>query len=190
MSLPHALLGLIQYRPATGYELKAAFDGSIHFFWNATLPQIYRTLSRMEADGWVTSRVEHQAKKPSRRVFSLTAAGVTEFQRWLAEPPDKIEFRNPVLVKLFFGRQMSPELFTAQLRRWQESHAALLARFESEIDPVIERYAESTGATQDAAYWRICLDYGKHHSRMVKDWCERVLTARTARKKQGKAHGH
>jgi len=189
MSLPHALLGLIQYRPATGYELKAAFDSSIHFFWNATLPQIYRTLSQMEADGWVTSKVEHQAKKPSRRVFSLTAAGRSEFQRWLAEPPEQIELRNPVLVKLFFGHQMSPDLFRAQIRKWQESHSALLARFESEIDPLIERYAKSTGATKDADYWRLCLDYGKRHAQMVIDWCERVVTARDPRKRQ-RAHGH
>lgn len=46
MSLPHALLGLLNYRPATGYELKGTFTKSIHFFWNATLPQIYRTLKQ------------------------------------------------------------------------------------------------------------------------------------------------
>ena len=55
MSLPHALLGLINYQPTTGYELKATFNRSIHFFWNATLPQIYRTLNQMEKKGWLTA---------------------------------------------------------------------------------------------------------------------------------------
>lgn len=184
MSLPHALLGLINYRPATGYELKAAFETSIHFFWNATLPQIYRTLKQMEADGWVVSNVEHQEKKPSRRVFSLTNAGRSEFQRWLAEPPGAIELRNPMLVKIFFGNQMSREQFAQQLRWWHEFHTELLGRFEKEIEPVIKRYSKLYGATKDAYYWRLSLDYGKRHARTVLNWCERALKALKPAKRQ------
>jgi DNA-binding PadR family transcriptional regulator len=52
VSLSHALLGLINCKPTTGYELKATFNKSIHFFWNATLPQIYLTLNQMKKKGW------------------------------------------------------------------------------------------------------------------------------------------
>jgi len=178
MSLPHALLGLINYHPATGYDLKTAFNTSIHFFWNATLPQIYRTLKQMEADGWVTSTVEHQEGKPSRRIYAVTATGRSEFKRWLAEPPETAELRNPMLVKIFFGNQMSREQFTQQLRRWLEFHQGMLARLEKEIAPVIGHYSKLTGAAEDAYYWGLTLDFGKRHAQMVIGWCGRLLRAR------------
>ncbi|MCW2867763.1 MAG: PadR family transcriptional regulator, partial [Marmoricola sp.] len=53
MALEHALLVALSERPGTGIELARRFDRTIGFFWQATHQQIYRTLRRMEADGWV-----------------------------------------------------------------------------------------------------------------------------------------
>jgi DNA-binding PadR family transcriptional regulator len=175
MSLPHALLGLINYRPTTGYELKATFDKSIHFFWNATLPQIYRTLTQMEKRGWLTLTVKHQNGKPSRKVYHITKAGQEEFKRWLTEPPEMPETRNPMLIKIFFGNHMKPSQFAAHLRAWREDHANLLQRYEKEVPSVIKQYAHATGAFKDTLYWSLTLDYGRKVDRMVLDWCDEVL---------------
>jgi PadR family transcriptional regulator AphA len=32
MSLKHAILGFINYRPLSGYDLKKIFDGSVRYF--------------------------------------------------------------------------------------------------------------------------------------------------------------
>jgi DNA-binding PadR family transcriptional regulator len=175
MSLPHALLGLINYRPTTGYELKATFDKSIHFFWNATLPQIYRTLNQMQQKGWLTLTVEHQNGKPSRKVYHITKAGKEEFKRWLAEPPEMPEPRHAMLLKIFFGHHMKPSQFAAHLRAWQEHHANLLQRYEGEVPSVIKQYASATGAFEDALYWTLTLDYGRKVHRMVLQWCDEAL---------------
>jgi DNA-binding PadR family transcriptional regulator len=175
MSLPHALLGLINYQPKTGYELKATFDKSIHFFWNATLPQIYRTLTQMEKKGWLTLTVEHQNGKPSRKVYHCTKAGQDEFKRWLAEPPEMPETRNAMLIKIFFGQHMKPFQFAAHLRAWREVHANLLQRYEQEVPLVIKQYAQATGAMKDAPYWNLTLDYGRKVDRMVIEWCDEAL---------------
>ena len=49
MSLKHALLGLLNYRPMTGYDLKQRFDHSISHFWSANLSQIYPTSEESRA---------------------------------------------------------------------------------------------------------------------------------------------
>ncbi len=175
MSLPHALLGLLNYRPATGYELKATFTNSIHFFWDATLPQIYRTLKQMEGSGWLNVTVEHQDGRPSRKVYHVTDMGRKELQRWLNEPFDMPEPRNAMLIKVFFGNQMDPTQFAAHLEKLQKHHTNLLERYESEAIPIIERYAEATGALKDARYWNLTLDFGRRRSQMVLDWCKAVL---------------
>ena len=175
MSLPHALLGLIRYEPATGYDLKNAFKNSIHFFWNAALPHIYRTLKQMEGKGWITSTFEHQEGKPGRRVYRLTQAGEREFRRWLDEPPEMPEPRLPMLVKVFFGRQMPREQFKEHLRKWREHHVGLLKRYEEEVPPVIQECSARPGSSEEAYYWGLTLDYGKRHARMVVAWCDQAL---------------
>jgi DNA-binding PadR family transcriptional regulator len=175
MSLPYALLGLINYQPTTGYELKATFNKSIHFFWNATLPQIYRTLNQMEKKGWLTVTVEHQNGKPSRKVYHITKSGREEFKRWLAEPPEVPETRNAMLIKIFFGSHMNPSQFAAHLRAWREYHAHLLQRYEKEVPSVIKQYAHATGAFKDAPYWTLTLNYGRKVDRMVLEWCDEAL---------------
>ena len=175
MSLPYALLGLINYQPTTGYELKATFNKSIHFFWNATLPQIYRTLTQMEKKGWLTLTLEHQNGKPSRKVYHITKTGREEFKRWLAEPPEVPELRNAMLIKIFFGHHMNPSQFAAHLRAWRAYHANRLQRYEKEVPSVIRRYAHATGALKDAFYWALTLKYGRKVDRTVLEWCDEAL---------------
>lgn len=119
MSLPHALLGLLNYRPATGYQLKKTFKESVYFFWNATLPQIYRTLNQMEKKGWLTAVIEHQKGKPSRKVYKLTRKGLKEFRRWLEEPVEVPQPKNPLMLKIFFGNQMDRDQLAIHLRKYK-----------------------------------------------------------------------
>ncbi|GAH00237.1 unnamed protein product, partial [marine sediment metagenome] len=48
MSLRNALLGLLNYRPRTGYELKKIFEDSIGFYWTTKTSQIYNELNKLE----------------------------------------------------------------------------------------------------------------------------------------------
>ena len=52
MSLEHAILGFLQYKPMSGYDLKKIFDTSVRHFWPADQSQIYRTLTRLADKGW------------------------------------------------------------------------------------------------------------------------------------------
>lgn len=175
MSLPHALLGLIQYRPATGYDLKITFQKSIHFFWNAALPHIYRTLKQMEKLGWIASTVEHQEGKPSRKIYRLTEGGREELFRWLDEPPETPESRYPMLVKVFFGNQLPPERFENHLKCWRQYYSDLLEKYENEVMPVIQRQSTKDGFYEDSIYWSLSLDFGRRQARMVIDWCDQAL---------------
>ena len=45
MSLRHGLLGLINYKPMTGYELNKEFEESLGHFWHVRSQQIYNKSS-------------------------------------------------------------------------------------------------------------------------------------------------
>ena len=185
MSLPHALLGLLNYRPATGYQLKKAFKESIYFFWNATLPQIYRTLNQMEKKDWLTAVIEPQEGKPNRKVYKLTDKGLKEFQRWLEEPPEVPQPRNPLMLKLFFGNQMDNEHLTNHLQKMRGYHTNLLEKYEKEAKPIIQHYASISGASDDTRYWALTLEFGRMHARMIIDQCDKLLKTFPKEKPQG-----
>jgi DNA-binding PadR family transcriptional regulator len=73
MSLAHVILGLLQQQERTGYDLKTeCFDDCISHLWPADQAQIYRTLDKLESQGWITCTVEIQHDRPNRKVYRIT----------------------------------------------------------------------------------------------------------------------
>jgi DNA-binding PadR family transcriptional regulator len=175
MSLPHTLLGLIYYRPATGYEINATFSRSVNFFWKATLPQIYKTLTQMEKKGWLQVTTEHQDGKPSRKVYSITDEGLSEFRRWLTESVPFSGQNNPMLPKVFFGKQLDPDRLLAHLAEWRDYHQNILDRLRSEGKSSIEKSAANPKRAEDVTYWRLTMDFGLMRCQMVVDWCNHAM---------------
>jgi DNA-binding PadR family transcriptional regulator len=102
--LDFALLGFLNYRPMTGYELKQYMDGSTSHFWNAKLSQIYTTLKSLEEKGWVRSSVQAQEERPDKRIYTITSEGKSSLRKWLAEPLTELtSHKNALLLKLFFA---------------------------------------------------------------------------------------
>ena len=108
MSLEHAILGFLADEPLTGYDLKKAFDASVQNFWHANQSQIYRSLKKMEHDGWVTQEVVPQGDRPPRKLYHLTDEGMAELVGWLAIPARVRRMRMEWLVKVFFAHPEMP----------------------------------------------------------------------------------
>ena len=144
----------------------------------------------------VLRRRHEQYRRPERAAEGLgdlrdlsedhPVAGREELRRWLAAPPDIPQPRDPLLVKVFFGRQADPAVLAAHLKMWRAHYAGLLRRYEEEIAPLIHHYADLTGACEDACYWSLTLEFGRRFAQMVVNWCD---TALAAVMQEGKAHG-
>jgi DNA-binding PadR family transcriptional regulator len=129
------ILGLLAWGPRTGYEIKQVTDRSTRFFWGASYGQIYPELRRLETAGLVESREEPRGRVP-RRIYSLTSAGRTALDGWLAGSDDHYEVRDEGLLKLFFGDLMPKEQLLELVRRrraWHAETAALFGRMRDEL---------------------------------------------------------
>jgi DNA-binding PadR family transcriptional regulator len=100
VALEHALLVSLSERPAAGLELAGRFGKSIGYFWAATHQQIYRTLARMEADGWVTAEVVVQTGRPDKKVYAVSPAGRAVLSAWLTTPSPQPNPRSDLSVKM------------------------------------------------------------------------------------------
>jgi PadR family transcriptional regulator, regulatory protein AphA len=136
----YVILGFLDARPRTGYEIKQAVDGSTRFFWAASYGQIYPELRRLREAGLVTSERDDAGGRKRTR-HRITAAGRRELRRWLAEPADVTELRDEKLLKLFFtrsaGREEASRAAGAEvLAARADEHADKAARLR-EIEPKV-----------------------------------------------------
>jgi DNA-binding PadR family transcriptional regulator len=92
MTVKHGILGLLALQPRYGYELRAAFLAVVggEQNWDLKPAQIYSTLARLEKAGLVKAAGGGTKRNPEKRVFSITARGRGELERWFEvnEPPD------------------------------------------------------------------------------------------------------
>lgn len=109
MQLRHAILGLLEIAPQSGYDLGRAFSRSVAHFWHADQSQIYRTLDRLEADGAIATETIPQQGKPDRRVHTLTDAGRAELSEWLRSPLEVLQPKEPFLARLFFAASLGAD---------------------------------------------------------------------------------
>lgn len=129
-NLDGVLLGLLR-NPATGYQIKQAFDSIFSHIWAAELSQIYRTLRRLEQDGCLRSRAEASDKGPERRKYEITAKGRKRLHTWLSSPPQIGDERHAHVAQLFFLGELRDFVATrAFLEALLAKHQARLAALQ------------------------------------------------------------
>lgn len=167
MSLRHAVLGLLDYAPLSGYSIKKVFEISINHIWTAKLSQIYRELALLETEGLVSSKMVRQGKRPDKKVYTLTAKGRRAFLGWLNEfpvafgPPRRDEF----LLRIFFAAHMNEKLLKRELENFIlmiETYRPLIhAGKIPELTDILARANQEapgrkapTVDAQEARFWR------------------------------------
>src|SRR5919109_5547208 len=98
----YVILGMLAWRPMSGYDIKTLVDHSTRFFWAASYGQIYPDLRRLAAAGLVEGEPE-QGSGRRRTSYSITEAGRAELREWLARPPRPLADRAEGLPQGFFS---------------------------------------------------------------------------------------
>lgn len=168
-----AVLGLLSHRQRSGYDLKKAVESSVGYFWAPAKSQIYAVLPRLVESGYARVRKVAQDQRPDKSVYRLTRAGRAALKDWIEEtpmPPDP--GRNPLLIKLFFGEVVAPEVLVRHIRQRRheaEELRSVLEEIEARADPDHLHSALTRG-------WG--LEYAKAFIRWAKQ-AERDLAARS-----------
>ena len=96
MSVPHALLALLNEGPKYGLQLQQEFEWRTASIWPLNVGQVYTTLQRLERDGLV--ELDEDRAEGRQRGYRITAAGRSELAEWLETSPDTLTPRRDELV--------------------------------------------------------------------------------------------
>jgi DNA-binding PadR family transcriptional regulator len=132
MEVPMALaewtvLVLLSQRPAHGFavSLLTAPDGELGRIWRIPRPVVYRAIGRLVEAGFITPESVEPGLGPQRTIYTVTANGREEAERWLSMPVEHVrDMRSHLLIKL------------ALLYRAGRDPGDLLSRQRAALDPI------------------------------------------------------
>lgn len=169
--LKHGILGLINYHEMTGYEIMQAFRDSLNFFWTAQTSQIYRELQTLEEKKWVSKTFVPQQGRPNKNVYSITEEGKCELVRWLSDGNLGLNFRTPILMKVFFMGERSRE---ENIRYFEglKSYCEIFLESLAAVPEHIETYSSYLDDRDKSLYWKMTVEYGCREMQMYIDWAQ------------------
>jgi DNA-binding PadR family transcriptional regulator len=116
MNVRTVCLSILYGGDATGYEIRRlCVEGECSYFVEASFGSIYPALAKLEDDGLVSSHVEQQDGKPSKKIYSITEAGRAAFTQALLEPLGEEVFRSPFLLFARFAHLLPADLVETRL---------------------------------------------------------------------------
>ena len=150
-NLKYAILGLLNQKNMTGYELLQSFEKSLAQFWTAKHSQIYPELKKLTKEGMVEYEILPDTRVLDKKLYRITKAGRDDFKNWLAidekiEPVPKDIFR----LRLFFAEELPNDRRIYLLERQLEQHKNRLTLLKEKEDK--KQFIEDTKTREFSDY--------------------------------------
>ena len=149
----YLVLGLLAREGAsTPYDLEQHVRATLGNFWSFPHTLLYSEPPRLAGLGLVTETRETEGRR--RRVFAITAAGMSALSSWLDRPSSApTELRDQGLLQLFFADLASDEARLRLAERQLAIHLAKLAAYRE--DERLERRPDGLQRGQRTVeHWR------------------------------------
>ncbi len=129
-----AILGLLCWKPMSGYDIKKMVEVAFAYFWSESYGQIFPVLNRLVDDGLATKEIDPASGGRRRQVFTVTSAGRKIFEEWLALPSSMPQLRDEMKLKFFLSSRTTKAEGIRLLEEYgeqQQEHLEMLQ--ESEV---------------------------------------------------------
>lgn len=148
----HCVLAIVCEEPRHGWAIAAelAPDSDLGRVWSVSRQLVYRAISTLKSESFVTKGRPQPGEGPDRTVLSPTARGRTANSHWLDAPVEHLrDLRTEFLCKLVLRqrRSMATVRFVRRQRRELDAVFAAIAELDG-TDPVNLWRKESAEAAQ------------------------------------------
>jgi PadR family transcriptional regulator, regulatory protein AphA len=163
----YAVLGLLTFGDASGYDLSRLASRSVGYMWAPSKSQTYKVLPRLVEWGLAESREVEQRGRPDKAIYRITDDGVAALRSWIEHVEDEPSGGVGIFaLKLFLAGASSEEATLAQLSAYEGFLTRRLAAYED---------MEAHLPDDEPVHSRILLRHGIVRTRATLGW---VLDAR------------
>jgi PadR family transcriptional regulator AphA len=136
-ALGYALLGLLNGKPASGYDLRKIFSSTSMRSYSDSPGAIYPALGRLEKQGLIRGTIEASSGLRRRQVFHVTPEGLTELKKWIVRPitrDDMVRGPQEVMLRFAFSEMViGPDAAIGLLRALEVELQAYVAALQEEL---------------------------------------------------------
>jgi DNA-binding PadR family transcriptional regulator len=183
MDVKTLCLGVLTLRDMTGYEIKKQFEQSFAHFFVAGYGSIYPALSELTRARLVDCEDVAQAKRPDKKVYSITAAGRGALAGALAQTPPRHKVRSEFLVLMYFAHLLTRERLAEVLDERVRDIDGMLACIDDAFEDQGQR---SPSHELVAGLGRVTLTAQREYIRANRDrWLESAQAGRAPLSRAG-----
>lgn len=142
----YAILGLLDLRDWTAYDLTQQARRSLGFVWPMSESQLYAEPKRLQREGLISITVRSAGPQRTRQVLRITAKGRRALRTWLATEPAAPRIQMETLLRTLFATAGHKDDLLAALQATKKSAQqaydygrSLLAGYRSGDNPFPER---------------------------------------------------
>ncbi|MEW6503857.1 MAG: PadR family transcriptional regulator [Chloroflexota bacterium] len=131
-------LALLLEGERDGYQLNRTLQQDLNQIWRLSQSQLYATLKRLEARGWVTGTQTSSRRGLPRRVFKLTEAGYQQARDWLFSPsPCSVQvMRLDLPARLYVLTRIQPDAIQPILAEQRRVLIEGLQRLQNQLNRI------------------------------------------------------
>ena len=167
MSLRCTVLALLSEQPNTGYGIGRLLEHQLSHLWGARLQQIYRELSKLEAQNFVEAEHIALLNRPAKKIYTITPAGSKALDRWLNEPPAPLVSKSDMLLKVYCLERLPKDVIVRRLEERQ-------AEYENAVRDLREKLTAARRA--DQLGYQLTLEAALAEARGQASWCAKAVT--------------
>ena len=170
--LKYAILGLLNRKPMTGYDIGKEFNYEIAEFWYAKHSQIYPELKKLLDEELVTFDIEISGDILEKKQYTITEKGKEELLKWLhkdelMEKTSKDVFR----LRMYFSNNLDLESRIKLLESQKMQHTSRL----NQLKKTSEQYPELPPFDSDRFGDFIVLESAIIRQESILKWIEKCI---------------
>ncbi|MBA3604083.1 MAG: PadR family transcriptional regulator [Parachlamydiaceae bacterium] len=167
-----AIMGMLALAPkSSGYDIKKLMEGSTQYFWKESYGSIYPVLGALIEEKLIVQHEDLSKSQRQRNVYELTTEGKKELKEWVNKPVEYEQFRNELLLKLFFG-ELVPLSTT---RKHLEEFYQMLIEKDKIYQTIKNKMQSDQKDEPGQPYWLMTLDFGISQVNAALEWCKSSL---------------
>ncbi|MGH7910421.1 MAG: PadR family transcriptional regulator [Candidatus Dormibacteraceae bacterium] len=168
-STAYVVLGALDERPRSGYDIKQFADKSIRLFWAVGFGQLYPELKLLTEAGLIEGSDASTGGR-KRTLYRITDRGREALADWVSDAGDRPqEVRDELLVRLFFSDAADLSTRVSLAGRIAERHRASRAYLCHDAE---KREVREPGP--ERSMHKEVLDFGIAYHTFIEEWFEHL----------------